>query len=177
MWMILEEQKSFVKSKYIQTDTVYSKELCIHEQLILEQTELHKKIEVLSVELHNIWLENSQLQYLYSNTNVHEPFDLPNTTLELNNMTLSNPSAHLALNKEVEKWHAANENIGRDNIQLASDLQKMGLNYHAMRDKNKKLRDLLLERNVLKQRGILFYANLTKKKRMERTGASWEDLT
>lgn len=36
---------------------------------------------------------------------------------------------------------------------------------------------VLCKRNVLKQRGILFYANLTKKKRMERTGASWEDLT
>jgi hypothetical protein len=124
----------------------------IHKQLILEQTELHTQIRVLSVELHNAGRENSLLQSSYGNTNVHKTFDLNNPTLDFNNMTLSNPSAYLALKNEVEKWHTANENIGRNNIQLASDLQKMGLNYHAMRDKNKKLRELLLERNVLKQR-------------------------
>jgi len=91
---------------YVQSwTTQLQKELRIHEQLILEQTELYKKIEVLSVELHNIWSENSQLQYLYSNTNVHEPVDLPNTTLELNNMTLSNPSAYSTLEAKVEKLH------------------------------------------------------------------------
>ena len=132
--------------------TQLQNELRIHEQLILEQTELHKKIEVLSVELHNIWLENSQLQYLYSNTNVHEPYDLPNTTLELNNMTLSNPSAYSTLEAKVEKLHTTNENFRTNNIELANVLQNMGLNKHALRDQNTELHQLLSERNALTQR-------------------------
>jgi DnaJ-domain-containing protein 1 len=141
------------KGPYVQSWTTnLQKELRIHEQLILEQTELHKKIEVLSVELHNIWSENSQLQYLYSNTNVHEPFDLPNTTLELNNMTLSNPSAYSTLEAKVEKLHTANENFRTNNIELANVLQNMGLNSHVLRDQNTKLRKLLIERNALTQR-------------------------
>jgi hypothetical protein len=124
----------------------------IHEQLILEQTELHNKIEQLRVELHNTWKENSLLQSLYSDTNVHQTFDLNKPTLQFNNMTLSNPSAYLALENEVKKWHTVNENIRRHNIELMSVLQKTGLNCHTLREKNKKLRELLIERNALKQR-------------------------
>jgi DnaJ-domain-containing protein 1 len=132
--------------------TQLQKELRIHEQLILEQTELHKKIKVLSVELHNIWLENSRLQYLYSNTNVHEPIDLPNTTLEFNNMTLRNPSAYSTLEAKVENLHTANENIRRGNIELANVLHDMGLDKQGLRDQNTELHRLLSERNALNQR-------------------------
>jgi hypothetical protein len=148
----------------------------IHEQLILEQRELHKKIRVLSVELHNAGHENSLLASSYSNTNVHETFNLNQTTLEFNDMTLSNPSAYLALKNEVETWHTANENIGRKNVELASVLQKMGLNCHALRAKNKKLRELLLERNVLKQRLIDAEQQWGQKQRDERYPKSIEKL-
>jgi hypothetical protein len=144
------------KGPYVQSwTTQLQNELRIHEQLILEQTELHKKIEVLSVELHNIWLENSQLQYLYSNTNVHETsetFDIHNQTSEFNNMTLSNPSAYSTLEAKVEILHTTNKNIRMGNIELANILQNMGLNKHALRDQNTELHQLLSERNALTQR-------------------------
>ena len=152
---IIPEHTSYLgqKGPYVQSwTTQLQKELRIHEQLILEQTELHKKIEVLSVELHNIWLENSQLQYLYSNTNVHEPSDLPNTTLELNNMTLSNPSAYSTLEAKVKNYHTDNENFRKNNIELANILRNMELNKHALIDQNTELHQLLSERNALTQR-------------------------